>query len=124
MKKLSFLLHKIIVFLQNLQEAASDKTVTFTPRNVVNLFIVYILDACSQDVNTDFTLKDCYFGTVKLSKHVYPDKSSYSGCSIAFDSLSLLSYPGFDLEKRLLFLEQTIIHQYILIIIKRSPRSW
>ena len=98
--------------------------VTFTPRNAVNLFIAYVLDACSRDLNTDFTLKDCYFGTVKLSKHVYPDKYSYSGCCIAFDSRSLLWYPGFDLEKRWLFLEQTIIHQCILIIIKSSPRSW
>ena len=33
--------------------------VTFTTKNVVNLFIVYELDTWSWDLNTDFTLKDC-----------------------------------------------------------------
>ena len=30
----------------------------FTPKNVVNLFIVYELDIWSPDLNTEFTLKD------------------------------------------------------------------
>ena len=34
--------------------------VTFTPRNVVNLFIVYELDTCSQDLNIDFIQKIVY----------------------------------------------------------------
>ena len=67
--------------------------------------------------------KDCQFGAVKLSKHVDPDKYSYSGCCVAFDSRSLLSYPGYDWEKRLIFLEQKIVHQCILIIMKRYLRS-
>ena len=33
--------------------------VTFTFNKVVNLFIVYELDRCSQDLNSDITLKDC-----------------------------------------------------------------
>ena len=31
----------------------------FTPKNVVNLFIVNELDTFSRDLNTDFPLKDC-----------------------------------------------------------------
>ena len=62
--------------------------VTFTPNSVVNLFIVYELDRWSQDLNTDFTLKDCLSGSVKLTKNVDPDKYKYSGCSIGFDSRS------------------------------------
>ena len=34
--------------------------VTFTQKNVVNLFITYELDRLSQDLNADFTVKD-YF---------------------------------------------------------------
>ena len=34
--------------------------VTFTQKNVVNLFIAYELDRLSQDLNADFTVKD-YF---------------------------------------------------------------
>ena len=35
-----------------------DKT-PYTPKNVVNLYIVYELDVWSRDLNNDFTLKDC-----------------------------------------------------------------
>ena len=51
----------------------------FTPNNVVNLFIVYELNRWSGDLNTDFTLKDCLFGSVKLTKNADPDKCKYSG---------------------------------------------
>ena len=55
---------------------------------MVNLFIVYKLDRRSRDINTDFTLKDCLFRTVKLTKNVVPDKYKYSSYSIGFDSRS------------------------------------
>ena len=38
--------------------------VTFTPSNAVNSLIIYELNRWSQDLNTDFTLKDCLFETV------------------------------------------------------------
>ena len=49
---------------------------TFTPKNVVSLF-VYELDTWSRDLNTDFTLKNCLFGSVMLTKNDNPDKYSY-----------------------------------------------
>ena len=49
--------------------------VTFTTSIVVNLFIV-----------TNFIIKDCLFGAVKLTKNSDPDKYSYSGFDIGFDS--------------------------------------
>ena len=55
----------------------TDK-VNFTPSNVVNLFIVFELDKWSQDLNVDFTLKDCLFA-VKSTKNADPDKYSNSG---------------------------------------------
>ena len=58
----------------------------FTPNNVVNLFIFYELDIWSRDLNTDFTLKDCLFGAVKLTKNAGPDKYKCSSYSIGFDS--------------------------------------
>ena len=60
--------------------------VIFTTNNVVNLFIVYELDRWSQDLNTDFTLKDTLFGSVKLNKNADPHKYEYSGYDIGFDS--------------------------------------
>ena len=54
-------------------------------------FIVYELDTCSQDLNSDFTLKDCLFGGVKLAKNTNPDKYVYSSYGIEFDSRSEFS---------------------------------
>ena len=36
-------------------------------------------------MNTDFTLKDCLFGGVKLAKNADPDKYVYTGYGIGFD---------------------------------------
>ena len=51
--------------------------VTFALRNVVH-YIVYELDKWSQNLIADFTLKDCLFGAVELTKNSDPDKYSYS----------------------------------------------
>ena len=69
-----------------------DKT-TFTPNNVVNFYIVYELDRWSHDLNAKFTLKDYLFGNVKITKNADPNKCSYSGYGIGFDSRSLFSIP-------------------------------
>ena len=58
---------------------------------MVNLFVVYELDTWSRDLNTCFTLKDCLFGSVKLTKNADTDKYKYSGYSIGFDSNSAFS---------------------------------
>ena len=47
-------------------------------------FIVYELDIWSLDLNTDFTLKACLFGDVKLAKNTDPDKHVYTGYGIRF----------------------------------------
>ena len=50
-------------------------------------------------LNVDFIIKDCLFWTVKLTKNVDPDKCSYGGYGIGFDSHSLFSLPNFDWDK-------------------------
>ena len=42
-------------------------------------------NTCSQDLNYDFTLKECLFGDVKLAENADADKYIYSGYSIGFD---------------------------------------
>ena len=54
---------------------------------VINLYISNTLDVWSRDVNTDFTLNNCLFGSAKLTENAEPDKYVYSGYSIGFDSL-------------------------------------
>ena len=68
-----------------------ENATPFTPNNVVNLFIVYELGIWSRDLNTDFTLKDCLFGAVKLTKNTDPDKFKCSGYGIGLDSRSEFS---------------------------------
>ena len=49
------------------------------------------LDRLSRDLNTEFTLGNCLFGSVKLTKIVDADKEKYSGYGIGFDSRSEFS---------------------------------
>ena len=60
--------------------------VTFTPSNLVKLFIFYELDTWSLNLNAGFTLKDCWFGSVKLINNADSDKYKYSDYSTWFDS--------------------------------------
>ena len=64
----------------------------FTPKNEVSLFIDYELDTWSLYLNTDFTLKDCLFGSVKITKNADPDKYKYSGYGIGLYSRSEFSF--------------------------------
>ena len=54
----------------------------------VNLYICYTLDRWSRHLNTDFTLRNCLFISVKLTKNVDLDKYKYTGYNIGFDSRS------------------------------------
>ena len=70
-----------------------EDTTPFTLSDVVNLFIVYELDSCPSDLNTDFTLGGCLFGCVKLNKNVDPGKYSYSDYGSGFDTRGYHSLP-------------------------------
>ena len=78
----------------------------FTPNNVVNLYIVYELNTWSQDLNAEFTLKDCLFGAVKLTKNANANKDSYSRYGIGFDSRSLFSIPNLDSGKNAIIFDR------------------
>ena len=54
----------------------------------VNLYISYELDTQSRYLNTDFTLGNCLFGAVKLTKNNDPGKYRYSLFSIRFNARS------------------------------------
>ena len=101
MKNLHFLIQQISLILKLVWMTKSrirlefkgsyseqDK-ILFTPNNVVNLFLVYELNTCSKDLNTEFTLKDCLLGNVKTTKNPDPDKYPYSGYGIGFISIGV-----------------------------------
>ena len=66
---------------------------------IVNIYISYKLDTWSRDLNTDYTLGNCLFGTVKLTKNDDPDKYKYSSYGIGFDSRSGFSWTDGSVSK-------------------------
>ena len=58
------------------------------PKKVINIYISYTLSPWLRSLKIDFTLKNCLFGSVKLTRNADPDKSKYSGYGIGFDSRS------------------------------------
>ena len=54
-------------------------------KKVVNLYISYVLNPWLRNLNTDFTLQNSLFRSLKLTKNANPDKYKYSGFSIGFD---------------------------------------
>ena len=75
------------------------KPATYTPNKGVNFFIVYELDWLSRDLDSDFTFKNCLFGGVKLAKNANPNKYSYSGYGIRFDTRIEFSLPDSSVGK-------------------------
>ena len=57
---------------------------TSIPKKVINLYISYALGLQLKNSNIDFTLGNCLFESVKLTKNADPDKYKYSGYGIAY----------------------------------------
>ena len=62
------------------------------PNKVINLYISSLLTPWFRNLDTNFTLSNCLFGSVKLTKNADPDKYKYSRYSIRFDSRSELLF--------------------------------
>ena len=58
------------------------------PKKVINLYISYTLGTQLRNLNRDFTLGNCLFGSVKLTKNADLDKCKYTSYGIGFDSRS------------------------------------
>ena len=58
------------------------------PKNVINPYISYKVNPQLKNLNTNFTLNNCLFESLKLMKNIDLDKYKYSRYSIAFDSSS------------------------------------
>ena len=55
---------------------------------VINLYTSYTLGSQLRNLNTDFALGNCLFGSVKLTKNADLDKYKYTGYGIGFDPRS------------------------------------
>ena len=98
--------------------------VSFTQSNVVNIFIVYKLDTCSRDLKTDFTLSDCLFGAVKLTKNADPDKHGYSTYDIGLDTGSQFSLSNHEWGKDVIFGVSNSSSVHAVSKEKRCFSSW
>ena len=58
----------------------------------MNLCISYITNQWPRDLNKDFTLGNCWFGSVESKNNTDLDKYKYSGYLIGFDSCSEFSF--------------------------------
>ena len=57
------------------------------------MYISYILNQLPRDLNTEFTLRNCFFGSVKQTNNAGLDKCKYSNCGIGFDFHSEFLWP-------------------------------
>ena len=74
----------------------------YISKKVINLYISYTLGSKFRNLNTDFTLGNCLFGSVKLTKNSDLDKYKYSGYSIGFDSCSEFLLPDSTMGKNVI----------------------
>ena len=72
------------------------------PEKVINLHIADTLSPQLRNLNTDFTLGNCLFGSVKLTKNADLDKYKYSGYSTELDSGSEFSLPVSSIRKNVI----------------------
>ena len=70
------------------------KNNTSIPKKVINLYISYILSHQLRNLNTDFTLGNCLFGSVNLPKNADLNKFKYTGYGIGFGSCSEFLFTG------------------------------
>ena len=89
------------------------------PKKVINLYISYTLNLQLINLNTDFTLGNGLFGSVKLTKNADLDEYKNSGYGIGFDSRLEFSIQNGSFGKMLLFLE-LMSAQLCLLIIRKN----
>ena len=70
-------------FQQNIALIPNIKSVISVP--FVNIYVVYKLDPISSTRNTDYTIQNALFGTMKITKNTDSSKNNYTGYGLCFD---------------------------------------
>ena len=83
---------------------------------IVNIYIVYDLDASFRNPNNNFKFKNCLFGATSVVKSVDKEKYVYSGYGNAFDSASSCSFEN-DIARNVIILVLIVIPQLISAIL-------
>ena len=72
------------------------------PKKVINRYISYTVNPWLRNLNTDFTLQNYLFGSVKLTKNADLDKYKYSSYSRGFNSRSEFLFTGESMGKNVI----------------------
>ena len=72
----------------NFNEHCLIKNNISIPKKVINLYISYSLSPQLKSLNTNFTLGNNLFGSLRLTKNADPNKYKNTGYGIGFDSRS------------------------------------
>ena len=82
--------------------------------NIVNIYIVYLIDSISNCRNTDYTVQNALFGGVKITKNATDtSKHIYEGYGICFDEGGTFSKGNISNGKNVLIfgvLENSLVH--------------
>ena len=83
--------------------------------NIVNIYIVYLIDPISNSRNTDYTIQNALFGGVKRTKNATDtSKHKYEGYGICFDEGGTFSKGGINNGKNVLIFgvhESSLAHK-------------
>ena len=83
--------------------------------NIVNIYIVYLIDLISNSRNTDYTVQNALFGGVKITKNATDtSKHKYEGYGICFDEGGMFSMGNIKNGRNILIFgvhENSVIHQ-------------
>ena len=82
--------------------------------NIVNIYIVYLIDPISNSRNTDYTVQNALFGGVKITKNATDtSKHKYEGYRICFDEGGMFSMGNINNGRNVLIFgvhENSVIH--------------
>ena len=82
--------------------------------NIVNIYIVYLIDPINNSRNTDYTVKNALFGRVKITKNAKnTSKHKYEGYGICFDEGGIFSIGNINNGRNVLIFgvhENSVIH--------------
>ena len=82
--------------------------------NIVNIYIVYLIDPIGNSRNTDYTVQNALFGGVKITKNATDtSKHKYEGYGICFDEGGTFSKGGINNGRNVLIFgvhENSLVH--------------
>ena len=82
--------------------------------NIVNIYIVYLIDPISNSRNTDYKIQNALFGGVKITKNATDtSKHKYEGYGICFDEGGTFSKLGINNGRNILIFgvhENALVH--------------